>query len=93
MTAYLVASISVKNQEKWAEYTMASKTMIEEYGGSVLVLDRNPMTLIGEFGHSAQAILEFPTLEILQTWFNSDAYQKLTKIRDEGADVLFNVAQ
>jgi uncharacterized protein (DUF1330 family) len=89
MSAYLVASVSVKNPEKWSTYTDGAKALIEAAGGSVMVFDKQPTVLVGKFTHSAQVILEFPDKDTLMTWFTSEDYQKLVPTRDEGADVLF----
>lgn len=89
MSAYMIASVSVRNPEKWSAYTNGAKPLIEAAGGSVLVFDKQPTVLVGTFTHSAQVILEFPDKDTLMTWFTSDDYQKLIPVRDEGANVLF----
>jgi len=92
MRAYLIASVRIKDPQKWGEYTEGAKELIEGCGGSVLVFDKQPTVLVGDFPYSVQVILKFPSQDILQTWFNSDAYKLLVPVRDEGADVLFIAA-
>lgn len=89
MSAYLVASVQIKDPQKWKTYTLGAKQLLDEVGGKLLAFDPQPQALVGEFAHMAQVLLEFPDPETLDTWFTSDAYQQLIPSRDAGADVLF----
>ncbi|MEH6403689.1 MAG: DUF1330 domain-containing protein [Sneathiella sp.] len=93
MSAYLVANVRVKDPQKWSAYTKGARGLLEEYGGSLVVFDQKPTVLVGEDLGAGLVILEFPSKDILQRWFTSDAYKLLVPIREEGADVTFIAAE
>lgn len=93
MSAYLVANVRVKDPQIWTEYTKGAKALLEEYGGSVLVFDRDPKVLVGDTSGTSLVILQFSNKDTLTRWFTSDAYTLLIPIREQGADVTFIAAE
>ena len=53
------------------------------FGAKRLSRCKISQSLLGERNHATEAVFEFPELEALLGWYNSDAYQALAPLRDE----------
>ena len=61
--------------------------MAAKYGARPVAVGAQPKMLNGESdGHQMVFVIEFETMEMLDTWHNSDEYQALVSLRDEGSD-------
>ncbi|MBE7636222.1 DUF1330 domain-containing protein [Sneathiella sp. P13V-1] len=87
MTAFFVASVTVKNPEKMAEYAAAAAKTFTAFGGEPLLKGKRVEDLAGSADHQMVAIVKFPDSNSLKGWYQSDAYQALIPLRDEAADM------
>lgn len=86
MSAFFIATVTVKNAEKYQEYAVKSKETFDAFGAAIIARGKYAGTLVGDAQHQAAAIVKFPDLEHLDSWHDSDAYQALIPLRDEAAD-------
>jgi uncharacterized protein (DUF1330 family) len=87
MSALLIARFSVKNADKLKEYAAQAPQTMVPFGGEALFRGKADKTLTGgDNDHVMAAIFKFPSLEKIDEWYNSEAYEPLKAIRDEGAD-------
>jgi len=90
MAALLVGRVTVKDPEKFQEYVAKSGPTIAEHGGEALFRAKTDKNLTGSGQeHEITAIFKFPSLEKVDEWYASDAYQALVALRDDGADIQF----
>jgi len=86
MPAYMLSQVTVTDKEKFKNYLAETRSVGIKYGGKPVVIGAQPKMLNGEAdGHQMVFIIEFESMEKLDTWHNSDEYQALTPLRDEGS--------
>ncbi len=89
--AFLVATVTVVDAEKFRVYaSRAGKTFVP-YGGESVLRGRVDSALAGEVDHQMVGIVRFPSLEALKAWYNSPHYQELIPLRDEAARVSITI--
>ena len=88
MSAFIIATVSVKDGEKFQQYAEASMKTFSEYGGEIVARGSLNGTLNGEMAPHGAAVVKFKDLETLDAWYASDSYQRLIPLRDEGADII-----
>jgi len=86
MSAFFIATVTVKNTEKFQEYAVKSKETFDAVGAEVIARGKHSGNLVGHAQHQAAALVKFSDLDSLDSWYNSDAYQALIPLRDEAAD-------
>jgi uncharacterized protein (DUF1330 family) len=87
MSAYVTATVKVKNQEKLKQYIAAVPATIAAHGGEMISRGKVSKVLAGAADYQICAAFRFPTMEVLEGWYNSPEYQELIALRDEGAEV------
>lgn len=79
MPGYLIANIEVTDPAKFEEYRQKVMPVIEKFGGRYLVRGGDVRRLEGDFDRLV--VLEFPTLEAAQRFYDSPEYQPILKLR------------
>lgn len=87
MTAFFVASVAVKNPDKFQDYSQKAAATISAHGGEVILRGKAESALAGVLAHQAVGIVGFPSMAALTAWFNSPEYQAIVPLRDEAADM------
>lgn len=87
MSAFFVATVSVKDGEKFKEYAAKSAETFRPFSGELVIRGKFVGTFVGNAGHQATAVVKFPNLDALESWYASDAYQALIPLRDEASDI------
>lgn len=75
--AYLVGNITVTNPEGYAQYQKDVPQTISDFGGRYLVRGGAATQIEGESQGGRNVVLEFPSREQAEAWYNSDAYQAI----------------
>ncbi len=81
MAAYLIANVSVKDPVAYQEYLKVVPGTIAKYGGKYLARGGKHETLEGDWKPTRLVILEFPSLEQLKRWYESEDYRPVKAIR------------
>jgi uncharacterized protein (DUF1330 family) len=83
--AYVVAEMLVTNPTGYADYRALSTAAVAQYGGQFLVRGGTRVQREGEDEQHAETwrtvIVEFPSLEQAQTWYDSVEYTKAKEVR------------
>ena len=88
MSALMIAKINVKNPAKFQEYLAETQKVARPYGAELLFRGKTDRALTGEAAdHEMTVIVKFPSVETIDEWFGSAAYQALIPLRDEGTDM------
>jgi uncharacterized protein (DUF1330 family) len=74
---YLVGQITVTNLEAYAVYASQVPQTIAAFGGKYLVRGGHATQLEGQAQGERNVVIEFPSREIAEAWYNSDAYQAI----------------
>lgn len=87
MSAYMISQVTVTDKEKFDSYLARTRTVAAKYGARPVAIGSQPKILNGESdGHQMVFVIEFETMDKLDAWHNSDEYQALVSLRDEGSD-------
>ena len=81
MAGYLIANLDVKDSAKFDEYRQKVAPLIAKMGGRYLVRGGDLRHVEGNLPLRRLVILEFPSLEAAQSFYDSPEYQPIRKIR------------
>jgi uncharacterized protein (DUF1330 family) len=81
MSAFLVSRIKVHDQELMASYIVSSVALASSFGARYLARTDRVTAADGTFGGGRLVIIEFPNWSALQSFWDSDEYQELRKLR------------
>lgn len=92
MPAFLVATGTIKNLEKFKEYTQKAYATYSLYEGKTLLRGRHDkaLTPMENNPHQTLAVVSFPSIDALNNWHQSEEYQSLITLRDEATDITIN---
>jgi len=81
MAGYLIANLDITDPAKFAEYREKVVPVIEKFGGRYLVRGGEVRRVEGNLPLHRLVVLEFPTLDAAQRFYDSAEYQPLLKLR------------
>jgi uncharacterized protein (DUF1330 family) len=82
MKAYVIAAETIiKDDSSSAEYRKAVPATVEAFGGKFIVRGGELTLLEGEWPHPRLVMIEFPSREAAEGWYNSPNYQKIIGLR------------
>lgn len=87
MTAFFVATATIKNPEKVQDYARKAAETFAAYGGEFVVRGKLSTALVGPADHQAVAVVKFPSMDALTAWYASPEYQAIVPLRIEAADM------
>ena len=87
MSALMIARITVKDPAKFQDYLAKTKSLAAQFGAELLYRGKVNRALNGKDDHALAVIAKFPSVEKLNEWYDSEAYQPLKALRDEGTDM------
>jgi uncharacterized protein (DUF1330 family) len=87
--AYLLVQVDVTNTQQYGEYTKLSPAIIEKFGGHFLARGGRTMTLEGPPAPSRVVVIEFPSFDRAQAFYNSPEYVAARKVRAGAAKAQF----
>ena len=79
--AYLMGHITITNPEGYKKYSQAVPATIEMYGGKYLARGGASTQREGEALRDRHVIVEFPSRQALDTWYDSPEYQAVLPLR------------
>lgn len=91
MTAYLIATVRVDDPETYKKYTAQTPALVAKYGGKFIVRGGEVEALEGPESTSRIVVIEFPSREVIRTFYHSPEYQDVAKIRHAAAESSFLV--
>jgi uncharacterized protein (DUF1330 family) len=86
---YIIGIINVTDQSRYAEYMKLSPAVIEQLGGRFVARAGNTKVLEGQPVTGRVVIVEFPSFERAEQFYNSTEYQAAKRVRDGAAAVQF----
>ena len=85
MAGYVIANYTIHNQEEYDKYPPVVGATISQYGGKILIIDREVKALEGEAGRVI-VVLEFASVEAAQHWYDSSEYSAIKHLRTSASD-------
>ncbi|MFV2001542.1 MAG: DUF1330 domain-containing protein [Paracoccaceae bacterium] len=87
MPAYMISQVTVTDRTKFESYIDKTKTLAAKYGGEPVAIGTQPKMLNGESdGHQMVFVIQFDSMDVLDSWHSSQEYQALIPLREEGSD-------
>ena len=87
--AYVLVQVDVTNPQQYGEYMKLSPGIIEKFGGRFIARGGRSETLEGIPAKGRVVIVEFPSFERAQEFYNSAEYQAAKKVRSGAATAQF----
>ena len=85
MAAYVIANVEVTDAVTYERYRKDVPATIEQYGGRFLVRGGAASALEGDFQPKRIVVLEFPSVERAQAWWDSPEYRPLRALRQSAS--------
>ena len=85
MAAYVIANVEVTDAATYERYRKDVPATIEQYGGRFLVRGGAAIALEGGFQPKRIVVLEFPSVERAQAWWDSPEYRPLRALRQSAS--------
>ena len=83
--AYLIGQITVTNPQAYAFYAAQVPQTIAAFGGKYLVRGGHATQVEGHAQGDRHVVIEFPSRDIAEAWYASDAYQAIVKHRTDNS--------
>ena len=93
MTAYLIADIEVTDPSAFEDYRARVGAVIAQYGGRYIVRGGAVRALEGDFGFQRLVVLEFPSAEAAQRFYDSPEYAPLLALRSASTRSLVSLVE
>ncbi len=91
--AYMVVQVDVTNPAQYQEYTKLSPAIVAKFGGKYLARAGRTATLEGPPARARVVVLEFPSFEQAEAFYNSPEYVAARKVRAGAAQAQFVVVE
>ena len=93
MAAYVIGDIEITDRAAFQEYRNRVGATVEQYGGRFVVAGGRVNPKEGDWQPRLLVMLEFPSLEQAERWYNSPEYQPLIAIRENAARTQLIIAE
>ncbi len=87
MAAYIIASVTVTNPTQYDEYRKLSTAAMQAHGAKPLIRGGEVRVLEGDWNPGRTVVLEFPSMDAAQAFYDSPEYA-LARTAREGAAVM-----
>jgi uncharacterized protein (DUF1330 family) len=91
MAAYLIANVDVQDAATFEEYRKQVPATIAKHGGRYLVRGGRVERVEGTWNPKRLVVLEFPSMEQAQQWYDSEEYRgpKALRMKCTVTDAIF----
>jgi uncharacterized protein (DUF1330 family) len=84
LSAFIVARVDVRDRQRYGEYMLHTPRVVARYGGRFVARGGERVVLEGEDDGLRLVLIEFPSLDHAQAFYNSPEYAEIKRFR-EGA--------
>ncbi|MBX2880471.1 MAG: DUF1330 domain-containing protein [Granulosicoccus sp.] len=93
MPAYVVAMMSIQDQKTYTKYTEQTPLIVKKYGGKFLTRGEEFTCVEGQKYDGRLVILEFPSKEHVNNWYQDPDYQQAMKFRHSASTMHYLLVQ
>ena len=86
MPAYVIVDVSIRDAATYEEYKKLTPASLEAFGGKFIVRGGQAEPVEGNWQPGRIVVAEFPDMETLRRWYDSDIYTEAKRIRHASAD-------
>jgi uncharacterized protein (DUF1330 family) len=85
--AYLVVTIKeILDQAAFDEYAERVRPILNQYGGRWVAIEAQHVTRAGAWPYVRTVLVEFPSIERVQQWYDSPEYREIIPLRQRAID-------
>jgi uncharacterized protein (DUF1330 family) len=88
VAAFIVGTITVRDEVLWRRYLAGVAETFRMYGGEVVFRGSEPVALAGRAHGERVVVARFADMAALRRWHESAEYQALVPLREAAADVV-----
>ena len=81
MAAYVIANVDVKDPAAYEPYREPAAASVKKFGGKYIVRGGKHEVLEGKWTPARLVVLEFPSMDHVKRWYESEEYRKVKPIR------------
>lgn len=81
MSAYMVISVTPRDERKMVEYEQATLAVVSRFGGRPIARDTEAFALENSEAPGIAVILEFPSKQHVRDFYESEEYAPLKEFR------------
>jgi uncharacterized protein (DUF1330 family) len=81
MPAYVIADITVRDPDRYAEYRAQVPATVARHGGRFIVRGGAHERLEGDWQPGRLVVIEFPDMAAAKAWYASQEYGPLIRLR------------
>jgi uncharacterized protein (DUF1330 family) len=81
MPAYVLVDLTVTDPATMEEYRKQVPATVAKYGGRFLVRGGAHQTLEGDWKPNRLVVLEFPSMDAIRRWYDSEDYREPKALR------------
>ena len=81
MAAYMIANLDVRDAKAFEEYRKRVEPIVARFGGRYIVRGGTMRVLEGDLPLKRVVLLEFPSVEAAQRFYDSPEYRPVMQIR------------
>ena len=85
MPAFVFVEINIIDHKLYEEYKKLTPKTVSDFGGKFIVRGGKTEVLEGDSSHNRMVLLEFPSTDEAQAWWNSQEYTRARLIRQRAA--------
>ena len=89
MPAYVIFEVQIRDAERWKEFSQQLGPVLAAVGAKYLVRGGVPTIHEGDWLPQRLSILEFPSKQALEDFYEGSAYQRLIAMRQEFSSARF----
>jgi len=89
MPAYVIFEVQIRDAERWNDFSLQLKPLLAAAGAKYLVRGGVPKVREGDWSPQRLSILEFPSSQALDSFYEGSDYQRLIAIRQEFSSARF----
>lgn len=86
MSVYIIGKISINDPDTYKKYAEKTPALLEKHGGKFLVRGGDVETLEGDTFTDRVVVIEFPSQQALQNWYNDPDYQAAMVFRHAASE-------
>jgi uncharacterized protein (DUF1330 family) len=87
--AYMLAKLTIADQDVYAEYRAGFGAVFAQHGGEIMAVSSDPTVLEGEWEATTTVLIRFGSRAEALAWYHSDGYQELVRIRQSASTADF----
>ena len=93
MGAFMIIQADITDPEQFMEYAKQAPALIEKFGGRYRCMRGQVEQLEGKPDNRKIVISEWPSMEAAQSFWNSEEYAELKKVREGAAEIDVNLVE